>query len=162
MLSQQWYIKGMSRLHINTFAVQLLLLPSQPFQQKGMGGDKNNNNISDDHEYQHFTRALQDGAIASLGGGKAKDKSHHRSAGGSAIYHVGSMFNHSCTPNVHACWPTGTSTVSFRTLRDVQLGEELLISYIDADMSYERRQASLLFNYGFSCECPKCDEEKHQ
>lgn len=165
LLSEQWYIKGMSRLHINTFAVQLLSLPcdsSSSFSSlsslEGDNGDYQQQNPS-----SLFSKALQDAAIASLGAGAGNEshRSHHRprSAGGSAVYHVGSMFNHSCAPNVHATWPSGTSSASFRALRDIHLGEELVISYIDTDMSYERRQASLLLNYGFRCECPKCQDD---
>lgn len=36
---------------------------------------------------------------------------------------------------------------------------QVTISYIDEDLSYEERQASLA-DYGFECRCSKCLDEK--
>ena len=43
-----------------------------------------------------------------------------------------------------------------RAARDIDRGEELFISYIDADMPFEQRQQRLQFAYGFVCKCARC------
>jgi hypothetical protein len=43
-----------------------------------------------------------------------------------------------------------------RAARDIDRGEELLISYIDAEMPFEQRQQRLQFAYGFVCKCARC------
>ncbi|KAH9617184.1 hypothetical protein KSS87_012399 [Heliosperma pusillum] len=44
-------------------------------------------------------------------------------------------------------------------VRDIQRGEEVTISYIDEELSYEERQRSLA-DYGFRCKCSKCSAEE--
>lgn len=46
--------------------------------------------------------------------------------------------------------------VTMRAARDIDRGEELFISYIDANMPYEQRQQRLQFAYGFVCQCALC------
>ena len=38
-------------------------------------------------------------------------------------------------------------------------GEELTITYIDSAMEKGARQEFLRWNYGFVCQCPRCQEE---
>ena len=84
---------------------------------------------------------------------------------GVAHYSTVSKMNHSCEPNVILVyksrgWGRDHPLVAYVVaLRDIQEGEELMISYIDSeDVSYEKRQAALA-NYGFVCECSKCEIE---
>jgi hypothetical protein len=88
--------------------------------------------------------------------------------------------NHSCDPNIkfyflgeegrdgngNADAPqTGgkpayvTNRLTAKTLRDIQPGEELRISYVDEDDTRVRRQL-MLREYGFHCRCEKCEREK--
>lgn len=73
---------------------------------------------------------------------------------------VGSMFNHSCNPNVQ--WTSaagaGAGTVVFKTTRAVEAGEELRISYVSAGMPVQERQEQLM-KWGFVCRCTACVEE---
>jgi lysine-specific demethylase 8 len=70
--------------------------------------------------------------------------------------------NHSCSPNVVILyktrgWGKDHPLVAYCiALRDIIPGEELTISYIKTDVSYEERQSALA-NYGFSCKCIKCE-----
>ncbi|CAN6925123.1 unnamed protein product, partial [Brassica oleracea] len=43
-------------------------------------------------------------------------------------------------------------------LRPISKNEEVTISCIDEDLPYKERQA-LLADYGYTCKCPKCQED---
>ncbi|KAF3779948.1 Histone-lysine N-methyltransferase [Nymphaea thermarum] len=79
---------------------------------------------------------------------------------GTAFFPIHSCMNHSCCPNTKAFKRDedrdGQATII--ALRPISRGEEVTISYIDEDLPYEDRQASLA-DYGFQCKCPKCLEE---
>ncbi len=91
---------------------------------------------------------------------------------GTAMYSTTCKMNHSCAPNVIAkysfsCSGGGTKTrwgqdfplvVSCSAIKDIEIGEELCISYINSDLNYEERSKALE-NYGFVCNCRRCDEE---
>ncbi|PSS05800.1 Histone-lysine N-methyltransferase [Actinidia chinensis var. chinensis] len=80
---------------------------------------------------------------------------------GTAFFPLQSCMNHSCHPNAKAFKRDedrdGQATII--ALRPISKGEEVTISYIDEDLPYEERQAALA-DYGFTCKCPKCLEEK--
>jgi hypothetical protein len=71
--------------------------------------------------------------------------------------------NHSCNPNVVVIYraPDWKEPLVARCIakRDIDAGEELCISYIHVDNSYQMRQTELA-NYGFVCTCDKCEVEK--
>lgn len=79
---------------------------------------------------------------------------------GTAFFPLQSCMNHSCIPNAKAFKREedrdGQATII--ALKPISKGEEITISYIDEDLSYEERQA-LLEDYGFRCKCPRCSEE---
>ncbi|KAI4322559.1 hypothetical protein L6164_022240 [Bauhinia variegata] len=80
---------------------------------------------------------------------------------GTAFFPLQSCMNHSCSPNAKAFKRDedrdGQATII--ALRSICKGEEITISYIDEELPYEERQASLA-DYGFRCRCPKCIEEE--
>ncbi|KAH7576775.1 hypothetical protein JRO89_XS01G0145900 [Xanthoceras sorbifolium] len=80
---------------------------------------------------------------------------------GTAFFPLQSCMNHSCCPNAKAFKREkdrdGQATII--ALRPIRKGEEVTISYIDEDLPYEERQASLA-DYGFKCKCFKCLEEQ--
>lgn len=45
-------------------------------------------------------------------------------------------------------------------VRSIQRGEEVFITYIDATMSLEERNAALR-DYGFVCTCELCEDERN-
>ncbi|XP_060189067.1 histone-lysine N-methyltransferase ATXR2 isoform X1 [Lycium barbarum] len=79
---------------------------------------------------------------------------------GTAFFPLQSCMNHSCRPNAKAFKREedrdGQATII--ALRPIAKGEEITISYIDEDLPFEERQASLA-DYGFRCGCSKCLEE---
>eukprot|EP00879_Flechtneria_rotunda_P020915 GHRR01022022.1.p1 GENE.GHRR01022022.1~~GHRR01022022.1.p1 ORF type:complete len:356 (+),score=153.42 GHRR01022022.1:854-1921(+) len=81
------------------------------------------------------------------------------SSSGSALYLLASMYNHSCEPNVNVTFPGSNSTAVFTAARPISGGEQLFISYIDADQEVGMRQEYLAFVYGFRCRCVRCKEE---
>ena len=92
---------------------------------------------------------------------------------GTAMYYTACKMNHSCHPNVivrytYSCsgggnmarWgPNFPLVVQCTALRDIEEGDELCISYIQNDMSLDDRQEALE-NYGFTCNCSKCMNER--
>lgn len=75
------------------------------------------------------------------------------------------IINHSCDPNcVFRIEAKGSINLGDQWLvieagRDIKAGDELTISYIPCGDSFEERQASLFFSYGFKCVCSWCVEE---
>jgi len=67
------------------------------------------------------------------------------------------MLNHSCEPNV--TWSFEGRELRVVATRDIQPGEELLMSYIeDRDMRKEKLQVW----WGINCECKLCVGEDEQ
>jgi hypothetical protein len=66
-----------------------------------------------------------------------------------------SLFNHSCSPNCMITFEGDCATV--RTLRHIQEGEELVVSYIDTALPFDVRQAQLKKQWCFQCKCVKCE-----
>ena len=91
---------------------------------------------------------------------------------GTAMYSMTCKMNHSCDPNVvvlyrshhhHQDWSSSSReplVLHSVAIRDIAVGEELCISYIDTSRSVEERQQELRDNYGFHCRCRKCVAEE--
>ena len=83
---------------------------------------------------------------------------------GTAHYSLLTKMNHDCNPNILVLyqthgWGRNHPLVAYCVaLQDIAPGDELTISYIKTDDSYQERQAALV-NYGFQCECQKCKNE---
>jgi len=93
---------------------------------------------------------------------------------GTAMYYTTCKMNHSCSPNVVARYRYSSSAtaggqwgsahplaVECVALRDINEGEELAISYIQSDDPLDKRTEALN-NYGFACNCSKCEAEKRE
>ncbi|XVE66312.1 hypothetical protein DITRI_Ditri08aG0070600 [Diplodiscus trichospermus] len=80
---------------------------------------------------------------------------------GTAFFPLQSCMNHSCCPNAKAFKREedrdGQATII--ALGPICKGEEVTISYIDEDLTFEERQA-LLADYGFRCRCARCLDEE--
>ncbi|KAB5581118.1 hypothetical protein GE09DRAFT_1020938 [Coniochaeta sp. 2T2.1] len=66
------------------------------------------------------------------------------------------MANHSCLPNAYVVFAGRTATL--RAERDIGVGEEVEISYIDNNLSKAKRQKALRL-YHFECQCRRCQED---
>jgi hypothetical protein len=75
---------------------------------------------------------------------------------GLAIYDSASGFNHSCYPNAWQTFDQSTGTLSIYSSRDIALGEEICIAYIDIGQPMPMRRADLWDKHGFICMCPRC------
>jgi hypothetical protein len=62
----------------------------------------------------------------------------------------------SCSPNALVSWDSLSFTLTLSTVRVVQKGSEVTISYIDPLQKRERRRALLLTRHGFTCACEAC------
>merc|ERR1712194_647744 len=82
------------------------------------------------------------------------------SAGGDGdggIFRTISRFNHSCSANVANVWSEKDNAQVLHAHKDIEPGEELYISYIDAyNMTHSERQSHLQRKWKFSCCCPVC------
>ncbi|KAF8569546.1 hypothetical protein P879_05557 [Paragonimus westermani] len=82
---------------------------------------------------------------------------------GVGLYDYQRLINHSCDPNAVVQFTGANSTLSVVTLRPIQIGEEITISYLDGcqqSRSRHSRRKLLCSDYLFWCECPKCESEK--
>eukprot|EP00240_Pyramimonas_obovata_P006056 CAMPEP_0118947288 /NCGR_PEP_ID=MMETSP1169-20130426/45738_1 /TAXON_ID=36882 /ORGANISM="Pyramimonas obovata, Strain CCMP722" /LENGTH=338 /DNA_ID=CAMNT_0006893471 /DNA_START=157 /DNA_END=1173 /DNA_ORIENTATION=+ len=129
-LTEEWYVNQLARLHLNAFKVELV----RPLE---LGSEQ-------------MLLAMAD---CVTGGGNTA-----YGACGTGVYLLPSFFNHSCDPNVDVEFPENNSTMTLRTRRDVTVGEELYITYIDASAAAGMRQKELQWGYGFVCQCSRCVE----
>lgn len=61
----------------------------------------------------------------------------------------------SCSPNTDFEFSLGSFSLQFHALRDIKVGEEIFVSYIDVEVpAAERRER--LAPYGFTCVCTAC------
>ena len=131
----RWYADLTTRFHLNSFKVEYPVSASSSSQ-----GD---------------FRAMMEHTLAS--------SIRTGASNGSAIYAYGSMFNHSCAPNVNVVWPERNHLVDFVANENIKQGEQLTIAYIDLNEDWSldvaKRRAQLEEAYGFVCECPRCVSE---
>eukprot|EP00462_Mataza_sp_D1_P027303 CAMPEP_0175178824 /NCGR_PEP_ID=MMETSP0087-20121206/35180_1 /TAXON_ID=136419 /ORGANISM="Unknown Unknown, Strain D1" /LENGTH=284 /DNA_ID=CAMNT_0016471003 /DNA_START=65 /DNA_END=916 /DNA_ORIENTATION=- len=74
---------------------------------------------------------------------------------GIGIFSTAALGNHSCHPNVtRSISPNGV--LSFRALKDIPAGTEILQSYVALFKPQAQRRDLLLKNYGFACQCVRC------
>lgn len=81
-----------------------------------------------------------------------------------AVYLRASLLNHDCLPNAchfdYADRPgPGNTDIVVRALHGISEGREVCISYFAANWRYADRQRRLLEDYGFRCECDRCQVE---
>ncbi|OUM61059.1 hypothetical protein PIROE2DRAFT_13055 [Piromyces sp. E2] len=78
---------------------------------------------------------------------------------GRIVYPFASYFNHSCRNN---CYPIQYKNhIYFYASKDIEKGDEVNFSYIDTNgVSIKERQAHLLKDYYFKCQCDLCCEEE--
>ena len=79
---------------------------------------------------------------------------------GSLMYPAASYFNHSCEPNVVKT--RDGRVMRFVTLRSVDKGAELCISYGHIEKDVQERRETLRDIWGFECNCPRCIWEIEQ
>jgi len=86
---------------------------------------------------------------------------------GSAVYLTSSYLTHSCNPNARISFQEGTSKLSLIAVQDINKGEELTVSFVDATQKEDetveearrRRRMELARGWRMSCPCDRCAEE---
>ncbi|XP_053158232.1 histone-lysine N-methyltransferase SMYD3 isoform X2 [Hemicordylus capensis] len=73
---------------------------------------------------------------------------------GVGLYPSMSLLNNSCDPNCAIVFEG--PQLQLRTIQEIQMGEELTISYIETMMPSMDRQQHLQRQYCFVCDCPMC------
>ncbi|KAI8816967.1 uncharacterized protein EV422DRAFT_488141, partial [Fimicolochytrium jonesii] len=73
---------------------------------------------------------------------------------GEGTYPLGSLLNHSCNPNCTVVFRGRTQVI--RAIRDIEAGEELTITYVDAMLKPDDRRIALMEKYRFTCVCDRC------
>ncbi|KAM8846069.1 N-lysine methyltransferase SMYD2-B isoform 1-T1 [Synchiropus picturatus] len=73
---------------------------------------------------------------------------------GTAVYPDVALINHSCLPSVIITYKGTCAEV--RAVKDMEPGDEVLISYIDLLYPTDDRNNRLRESYYFSCDCPEC------
>ncbi|WVQ66767.1 uncharacterized protein L199_004958 [Kwoniella botswanensis] len=71
------------------------------------------------------------------------------------------LSNHSCDPNAIVVFPNGAKYMELIAIKDIQLDEEILTSYIDLSCPYDIRQRDLKERYRFQCDCTLCEKSKN-
>lgn len=92
-----------------------------------------------------------------------------RSVRAYGIYPYASFFNHDCLPNacrfdyVDANPPDDGHNTDFiiRMIHDVPQGREICLSYFPVNENYSSRQKRLIEDYGFTCNCDRCNVESN-
>lgn len=67
----------------------------------------------------------------------------------STILFLGAQLNHSCSPNVIFYW--NKKQMYFKTIHDIEAGEEICDNYVDITQNYQTRHKRLKDQYGFIC-----------
>lgn len=80
---------------------------------------------------------------------------------GSALYNIASYINHSCQPNIQLIYPIQqySRITAFTALTNIDINEELCVTYCDITMNVVERRGYLRHYYGFDCMCSKCMNE---
>ncbi|KAI0114404.1 hypothetical protein GGR51DRAFT_443269 [Nemania sp. FL0031] len=76
-----------------------------------------------------------------------------------ALYPEVSRINHACKPNAFVRFSPTSFDVKVVAFRDIEIGEEISISYIPMNHPREKRQRDLL-RWGFECKCSLCAASK--
>lgn len=66
-----------------------------------------------------------------------------------------SYFNHTCAPNV--CVIQHNTALNIMAMRDIEVGEEVAISYIEVNRATKDRRKCLQAEYNFFCRCTRCN-----
>ena len=89
--------------------------------------------------------------------GTSKTRAADAGRRSSAVYTTYCRLNHSCVPNVHGAWNATRRRQTMFALRDIERGEQLLVSYLAVlDQPRDARRAELASSFGFECRCTRC------
>jgi hypothetical protein len=73
-----------------------------------------------------------------------------------ALFPEIAMLNHDCRPNAAYFWDEQMMTHYVHAIRDIPVGEEITITYIDNEKDRKTRMRRLEKSWGFKCSCSAC------
>lgn len=76
---------------------------------------------------------------------------------GRDVFRLASRFNHCCIPNIHNAYNPTIRKETFHSIRDIEAGEELTVSYLPGMCARAERQERLK-QWGFQCTCVACQD----
>lgn len=76
------------------------------------------------------------------------------------LFGIHSRLNHSCEPNLSVVIEGRAQGITVKAKHDIQAGQELTVTYVDPELKLEQRESLLLQNWGFSCACARCKQER--
>lgn len=71
---------------------------------------------------------------------------------------MGSRFNHGCAPNTYTTHNAALGARTFHAVREIPVGEQLTISYIDFVYRHKGYRMERLGKWDFTCACMACGE----
>ncbi len=72
------------------------------------------------------------------------------------IFLNASRINHACDSNSQVFWNENTEQITVHALRDIEQGEEIMITYMSSLKTRKDRRKFLQKHYGFNCLCNLC------
>lgn len=75
---------------------------------------------------------------------------------GAGLFPIANCMNHSCDPNVISSSSHNSDRVTFVAVRPIEEGEQLFISYVDDNLTWQERNEQLQKYYDFTCSCMRC------
>lgn len=79
---------------------------------------------------------------------------------GEALAAITSFFNHSCFPNSSIFFHHRLNEFEIIANKNIKKGEEIFFTYIALYQYTDQRRDDLMFNYGFYCDCPRCQKNR--
>lgn len=76
------------------------------------------------------------------------------------LFATHSRLNHSCEPNLSVEVVGKVEGVVVRANNDIKAGQELTVTYFNPELQLAERESLLLQNWGFSCGCNRCKQER--
>lgn len=72
------------------------------------------------------------------------------------IFLKASRINHACNPNAQNTWNENLNKITIHSIKDIEEGEEITISYLAESTNYQNRQKKLKDSFSFDCTCNTC------
>lgn len=72
------------------------------------------------------------------------------------IFLEASRLNHACNSNAQNTWNENLNQITIHSIKDIEEGEEIAISYLGESEDYQTRQQSLKASFAFDCTCALC------
>jgi hypothetical protein len=69
------------------------------------------------------------------------------------IFLEASRINHTCNPNAQNMWNENLNKITIHSIKDIEEGEEITVSYLAVSANYQNRQKKLKGSFSIDCTC---------